>query len=84
MNPFPIKSDYSKQEGLSHIAKLFDPVGWLASINVVAKIIIIQRVWLGNIGWDDSILFAAKTSWLALVENFPQVNIHKYSALGSL
>ncbi|XP_073811867.1 uncharacterized protein [Musca autumnalis] len=52
VDPIQKKVSYSKREVLSSIAKLFDPVGWLSPVIVVAKIIM-QRVWLDHIEWDD-------------------------------
>ncbi|XP_070068037.1 uncharacterized protein [Drosophila takahashii] len=40
-----VKSSYSKREVLSHIAKLFDPAGWLVPFIVRAKIFM-QEIWL--------------------------------------
>ncbi|XP_061386429.1 uncharacterized protein LOC133321354, partial [Musca vetustissima] len=59
------KQKYSKREVLSAIAKLFDPVGWLAPVIVTAKMIM-QKVWLDNIGWDDSLLAATEAEWKSM------------------
>ncbi|XP_061396698.1 uncharacterized protein LOC133332313, partial [Musca vetustissima] len=60
--PIAEKSTYTKREVLSAIAKLFDPVGWLGPVIIVAKMVM-QKVWLDNIGWDDSLLPATEADW---------------------
>ncbi|XP_061400562.1 uncharacterized protein LOC133336292 [Musca vetustissima] len=67
------KQKYSKREVLSAIAKLFDPFGGLAPVIVTAKMIM-QKVWLDNIGWDDSLLAATEAEWKRFVLSYPHVN----------
>ncbi|XP_060873873.1 uncharacterized protein LOC132947602 [Metopolophium dirhodum] len=42
----------TKREILSHIASLFDPMGLVGPVIVVAKIIM-QSLWLEKVGWDE-------------------------------
>ncbi|XP_018402192.1 PREDICTED: uncharacterized protein LOC108779302, partial [Cyphomyrmex costatus] len=44
----------SKRKILSTIAKLFDPLGWLAPVIITAKIIM-QQLWATKSTWDDPI-----------------------------
>lgn len=48
---------------LSNVAKLFDPLGWLAPVIVRAKIML-QSLWLSGINWDDDIPAALEQQWL--------------------
>ncbi|XP_058987179.1 uncharacterized protein LOC131806656 [Musca domestica] len=68
-----VNKHFTKREVLSAIAKLFDPVGWLAPVIVRAKMIM-QKIWLDNIGWDDQLLAATEAEWRSFVETYPHVN----------
>ncbi|XP_073814245.1 uncharacterized protein [Musca autumnalis] len=71
--PIARKSSYTKREVLSAIAKLFDPVGWLGPVIVVAKMVM-QKVWLDSIGWDDSLSSATDADWRKFVDSYTDVN----------
>lgn len=43
---------YTKRTLLSEIAKIFDPLGWLAPTVIIAKIMM-QDLWLTGLAWDD-------------------------------
>jgi hypothetical protein len=45
-------SCYTKRIILSGMSRLFDPLGWLAPVIVVAKILI-QSLWKLYVGWDE-------------------------------
>ena len=54
---FKIKLDefekpITKRMVVSSISKLFDPLGWLAPVIVIAKILI-QKLWLAGLKWED-------------------------------
>ena len=42
----------TKRSVLSSVAKIFDPMGWLPPVMIVAKILM-QSLWLLKIGWDE-------------------------------
>ncbi|XP_075158049.1 uncharacterized protein LOC142231320 [Haematobia irritans] len=73
MKPIERKSRFTKREVLSAIARLFDPVGWLGPVIIVAKIIM-QQVWLDKIGWDESLLLQTERQWRKFVETYQDVN----------
>ena len=45
---------YTKRYILSEISKLFNPIGWLASIVIRAKNLM-QTIWKENLQWDDQV-----------------------------
>lgn len=55
----------TKRSVLSTIAQIYDPLGLLTPYIIIAKIIL-QRLWLAKIGWDDPIPKILKVTW----ENF--------------
>ncbi|XP_061397608.1 uncharacterized protein LOC133333309 [Musca vetustissima] len=73
VKPLTKKSTYTKREVLSTIAKLFDPIGWLGPVLIVAKIIM-QRIWLDHIDWDDSLPSTTEGAWQKFVETYQDVN----------
>ncbi|XP_051155326.1 uncharacterized protein LOC127277921 [Leptopilina boulardi] len=54
----------TKRTILSLIAKLFDPLGLLAPVIVMGKIII-QLLWKAGILWDSSVSASIHTMWLS-------------------
>ncbi|XP_075158181.1 uncharacterized protein LOC142231459 [Haematobia irritans] len=64
---------YTKREVLSQIAKLFDPVGWLAPCVVIAKIIM-QRIWTEGTEWDDQISSQSLADWKYFQSCYPSID----------
>lgn len=58
-----IKNEFSttKREVLSEIAQLFDPLGFIAPIIIVAKI------WLSKIDWDDKLNSDLLSEWTKFI-----------------
>ncbi|XP_022832838.1 uncharacterized protein LOC111360825 [Spodoptera litura] len=52
----------TKRSIVSDIARLFDPLGWLAPSVVVAKMFI-QKLWLAGVSWDEELTTNLKTEW---------------------
>ncbi|XP_065356279.1 uncharacterized protein LOC135950678 [Calliphora vicina] len=73
VNPIARRSHYTKREVLSTIAKLFDPVGWLGPVLVVAKMLM-QKVWQDQIDWDEDIKMSTQTEWEKFVASYHEVN----------
>ncbi|XP_045458141.1 uncharacterized protein LOC123668452 [Melitaea cinxia] len=46
------QSPITKRKIVADISRLFDPLGWIAPCIIVAKIMI-QRLWVAGIAWDD-------------------------------
>ncbi|XP_063833858.1 uncharacterized protein LOC135083024 [Ostrinia nubilalis] len=52
----------TKRSILSEIARLYDPLGWLAPSIIIAKMFI-QKLWLAGITWDEPISDDMKREW---------------------
>ncbi|XP_024875128.1 uncharacterized protein LOC112456671 [Temnothorax curvispinosus] len=65
----------TKRSMLSALSKIFDPLGLLGPITLVAKILI-QRVWKHNLAWDETVPMDIHTAWLqfqdqlSIIHNF--------------
>lgn len=66
-------SSITKRTILSDIQKLFDPLGWISPSIVSAKMLI-QKLWIQKLGWDDEVNPDIKEEWLNLREDYN--NIH--------
>lgn len=72
----PVSSiDYniSKREVLSTIAKIFDPVGLINPYVVIAKILM-QKIWLSRIGWDDLLNDELMKEWKSFASGISDLN----------
>ena len=52
----------TKRAILARIARLFDPMGWLAPIIVLAKGIM-RELWLAKTGWDEPVTPECERLW---------------------
>lgn len=52
----------TKRLVLSHIARLFDPLGWVSPVVIRAKIMM-QELWLRKSGWDDELPYDLLQRW---------------------
>ncbi|XP_076302125.1 uncharacterized protein LOC143220345, partial [Lasioglossum baleicum] len=64
---FPI---LTKRHVLSQIAKLFDPLGWLAPFVIRGKILM-QQLWKEQLGWDDVLPPLATEQWKDIITEMP-------------
>ncbi|XP_076394339.1 uncharacterized protein LOC143265527 [Megachile rotundata] len=60
----------TKRNILSEIAQLFDPLGLLGPVIVIAKLIM-QELWKANLDWDESIPKALHTKWINFKHSLP-------------
>nr|XP_013190094.1 unnamed protein product [Amyelois transitella] len=63
----------TKRSVLSDIARLFDPLGWIAPAVILAKIFI-QKLWLSGIGWDEVLSTKLLKEWETYREELQQVS----------
>lgn len=61
-NPRTADPTPSKRFVLSRIARLFDPLGWVAPVPIFAKIFI-QNLWVRGLDWDEPLPEDLAASW---------------------
>jgi len=64
----PAEGVITKRSILSTIAKLFDPLGFLAPVIIVGKLLI-QELWSIKLGWDDPLPDHVKNKWITFIES---------------
>ncbi|XP_036345831.1 uncharacterized protein LOC118755088 [Rhagoletis pomonella] len=68
------KSDaVTKRAILSAIAKLFDPLGWLAPVIIVAKILM-QNIWLEGTDWDETVSSTTLDRWQNFTQHYNEID----------
>ncbi|XP_076660431.1 uncharacterized protein LOC143363785 [Halictus rubicundus] len=60
----------TKRAVLSALARLFDPLGWIAPVVVTAKLIM-QRLWAARCDWDEPIPDRLRHEWQTYLGNLP-------------
>ena len=63
----------TKQNVLSATASLFDPLQFLLPFTVRAKVLM-QKVWMAGIDWDDELSKDLKVKWERWVSELPQLS----------
>ncbi|XP_071580176.1 uncharacterized protein [Temnothorax nylanderi] len=75
----------TKRSILSTIARLFDPLGWMAPVVITAKILM-QQLWLLRCKWDDVIPENLLRQWRDYYSRLPllrQITIPRWTGYGS-
>ncbi|XP_023245710.1 uncharacterized protein LOC111643002 [Copidosoma floridanum] len=70
----------TKRSILSEVARLFDPLGWLAPMIIVAKVIM-QDLWLDHIDWDTPVPDQLHSRWFefqAGLAEIPRIRIPRW------
>ncbi|CAI6357820.1 unnamed protein product [Macrosiphum euphorbiae] len=63
----------TKRSILSNIARLFDPLGLLGPVIVIAKILM-QQLWKLKINWDDELSTEIQVKWKKYLKDLNQCN----------
>ncbi|XP_018375252.1 PREDICTED: uncharacterized protein LOC108769021 [Trachymyrmex cornetzi] len=66
-------SNIMKRNMLSEISRLFDPLGWVAPIILLAKLMI-QELWKLQLHWDASVPADMHSSWLEYKKQMPKLS----------
>ncbi|XP_065081187.1 uncharacterized protein LOC135703790 [Ochlerotatus camptorhynchus] len=61
----------TKRRVLSEIGKLFDPLGLLSPVVVIAKLLM-QQLWVAGISWDENLDGDLLISWQRFHQSLPQ------------
>lgn len=56
------RTELTKCNILSHIASIFDPLGVLSPITIIAKMLM-QSIWEHKLKWDDNLPLHLQNSW---------------------
>lgn len=62
----------TKRAILSEVAKLFDPLGWLAPVLIRAKLML-QDLWINHVDWDTPLTGELLEQWQTLRSELPQL-----------
>ena len=68
-----VATKVTKRTILSTIARIFDPLGLLAPVTVVAKILM-QRLWHLKLDWDESLPASLHTEWITFANDFKHLH----------
>ncbi|XP_046391613.1 uncharacterized protein LOC124159746 [Ischnura elegans] len=63
----------TKRTVLSKMTRLFDPLGWVAPVTVVAKILM-QDMWILKIGWDTPLPTDIRVRWTSYFNAIPRLS----------
>lgn len=72
----PLSETVTKRKILAEVQRLFDPLGWLAPALVPAKIMI-QKLWLQRVHWDEELSSETKNEWLNIRHSFEDIKSMK-------
>ncbi|XP_059062116.1 uncharacterized protein LOC131854947 [Achroia grisella] len=59
----PLSEPVTKRKVISDVARLFDPLGWIAPTIITAKVFI-QKLWLSGIDWDEELPSQLLKEWI--------------------
>ncbi|GFW81449.1 integrase catalytic domain-containing protein [Trichonephila clavipes] len=61
---------WTKRKVLSEVAKIFDPLGWLAPSVFISKIFL-QELWSHHLSWDEELPDSLARQWRTFQEQLP-------------
>ncbi|XP_053968405.1 uncharacterized protein LOC128869828 [Anastrepha ludens] len=62
----------TKRKALSDLARIFDPMGWLSPMTVLAKLFI-QKLWLMKLNWDELLDENLAKEWQEFMQHVPAI-----------
>ncbi|XP_076299888.1 uncharacterized protein LOC143218544 [Lasioglossum baleicum] len=75
----------TKRAILSDIARLYDPLGWVAPVIVAAKVLL-QELWRANVGWDEELPAPLRERWLETyrgIANLREISLPRRTGVDS-
>ncbi|KAB0799264.1 hypothetical protein PPYR_07144 [Photinus pyralis] len=69
----PFNEKVTKRTTLSDIAKLFDPLGFVSPIVILAKLFM-QLLWTEEVDWDEQLPNSLMVKWLHIKHNLQEVS----------
>lgn len=69
---FNSNSCVTKRQALSEVARIFDPLGWLSPVTIVAKLFI-QKLWLLQSAWDEVLSKELNKEWSEFTKHLPEL-----------
>ncbi|XP_078051706.1 uncharacterized protein LOC144477840, partial [Augochlora pura] len=77
VKPLTHTSRVTKRIISSEIAKIYDPLGLLGPIIIIAKILL-QKLWTLKVDWDESLPMSIHTEWSQYYTKLPLLNNVKF------
>lgn len=67
-------AEYTKRSILSHVARIFDPLGWLTPFILKAKLLL-QDLWRQNISWDEPVPRDISQDWREFISDLKNLKL---------
>ena len=72
-NSFYYIATTTKRQILSAVAKLFDPLGWLGPIVILAKLLM-QQIWQAKLDWDEAVPVKIQVKWKLFCDHLHRIH----------
>ncbi|XP_015109511.1 uncharacterized protein LOC107036228 [Diachasma alloeum] len=73
IKPIPLTGKITKRTMLAEVSKIFDPLGFLGPVIVKGRMIL-HRLWIEKLGWDDAIPLSILTEWRNYANQLTELN----------
>ncbi|XP_012136802.2 uncharacterized protein LOC105662014 [Megachile rotundata] len=73
VKPQLAKTNITKRFISSEIAKIYDPLGLLGPVIILAKVLL-QKLWTIRVDWDESLSMDIYTEWVTFYKQLPLLN----------
>ncbi|CAG5008036.1 unnamed protein product [Parnassius apollo] len=64
----PVNVEFTKRSILSHVARIYDPLGWLSPFILLAKLLL-QSLWRIGLSWNELIPANLRNDWVPFVSD---------------
>ncbi|CAK1595198.1 unnamed protein product [Parnassius mnemosyne] len=68
----PVNVEFTKRSILSHVACIYDPLGWLSPFILLAKLLL-QNLWRIGLSWDEIIPANLCDDWVSFVSDLSNI-----------